>query len=99
MTPGEPAAARGLPAVDERDKARQAGRDERDSQVDKLDEQDGGRREIDVKPEEVWQPSPIPEPRWAHRSFFAPIVLVVAISAALVYGAVLLLGGLWAWLR
>lgn len=58
---------------------------------------EGERREIDVAPEDVFQPRrgpPFP-PRWAERSFFAPILTVVAISAALLYGVLLLLGAVW----
>ena len=64
--------------------------------ADRPDGGDGGRREIDVKPEEVFQRLPPgPQPRWAHRSFFAPIAAVIGVSAALLYGLILIGGLLW----
>ena len=46
-------------------------------------------------PDDVWQPGPVPPTRWAQRSIFAPILLVVLISAGLVYGALALAGLAW----
>lgn len=79
-------------SVDERDDTRQGGGD-RGTGEDQRDT-------INVRPEDVWQPRPPgSEPRWALRSFFAPILRVVVISALLLYGLLALGTALWAWLR
>ena len=63
------------------------------------DEAGNEPRRVPVGPDDVWQPGAPGRPRWAHRSFFAPILAVVALSAAMLYG-LLTLGVLaWRWLR
>ena len=58
---------------------------------------DGGRRTVVVSPDEVWG-APVPSTetpeeiaREARRSFFAPIVMVIALSAALLVATLLVL--------
>ena len=53
------------------------------------------RRRIEVRPQDVFQRERLQPPRWTHRSFFAPILAVIVWSAALLYGLLLVLGGLW----
>ena len=52
-------------------------------------------RKVSIGPQDVFQPGQVPPSRWRERSFFAPILLVVLISAALVYGVLAAFGVLW----
>ena len=52
-------------------------------------------RKVSVGPDDVFQPGQVSPSRWRERSFFAPILLVVLISAALVYGVLAAFGVLW----
>ena len=54
----------------------------------------------------MWQPGPpaaprepVAEAREARRSFMAPILMVVLVSAGLLYGMVAVGAALWAWMR
>ena len=90
----------GRPAPQGRAPARREDGDEARTEAGEGDAPGAGRPTIDVRPEDVWQAGPPPPPpRWAQRSFFAPILGVVAISALLLYGVLALGGALWAWLR
>ena len=52
-------------------------------------------RRVHVGPEDVFQPGQGPRGRWREHSFFAPILLVVLISTALVYGGIVAAGVAW----
>lgn len=63
---------------------------------------DGGRARFDITPDQVWQahaPPPPPTPAQESRAFFAPLLRVAVITAALLYGSIALGFAAWAWLH
>lgn len=57
-------------------------------------------RRIEVSADQVFQREPPGPPLpWRERSFSAPVLMVIAISAALLYGAIALVALVWSWLR
>lgn len=63
---------------------------------------DGGRARFDITPDQVWQPgppAPPPSPAEERRGFWAPLMRVALITAALLYGSIALGFAAWTWLR